>query len=483
MRQLSENKSIGFIRRNPQSPVSERFGVGFEKLDRNAFDPSDKYDKLAALGVKWVRILSGWEKTEKIKGVYDFSWLEEVVDRLSANGLTAWICLCYGNPLYTESAKKVFGSVGCPPIFSNEEKNAWLAYCKALARKFKGKVKYYEIWNEPDGVQCWKHGTSAIEYSEFCKSTAAALKEVDGGIYIVGGALGVSERWACYLKKALENGMAENLNAISFHHYAAYPEANLSFINQLKDLIYEYKPLEIIHGENGCPSSIDGNGSLHACNWTERRQAAYLLRNMIVDIKCGVKFSSWFSFVDMMEGLFGTRDDVSTRKDYGYYGLLGAEFNENGEAIGNFNPKKSYYAYQNLAAALGGEFRSFEFPKSKPYPLHWSFETGDFDESGDDFVCVGLKRKNGAQAFCYYKPVNILSTEFDSTVSFIFQNVSEDMKIVDLLSGEVYAVSKDNIEIRERYGDCCVEVKGLPVKDYPLLLTFGDFCDENIQNK
>lgn len=48
--------------------------------------------------------------------------LEEVVEHLSANRLTEWICLCYGNPLYTESAKKVFGNVGCPLIFSEEEK-------------------------------------------------------------------------------------------------------------------------------------------------------------------------------------------------------------------------------------------------------------------------------------------------------------------------------------------------------------------------
>lgn len=483
MRQLKENKLIGTIKRNSRIAPSDRFGVGFEKLDRNAFDPSDKYDKLGALGVKWIRIQSGWERTEKVKGEYDFSWLEEVVNNISANGLSAWICLCYGNPLYTESAKKVFGSVGCPPIFSDEEKNAWINYCKALAKKFKGKVTHYEIWNEPDGVQCWKHGTSAFEYSEFAKSTAAALREVDGGLYIIGGALGITERWACYLKKAMDNGLYSDLNAISFHRYTSYPENNLSFINQLKDLIKEYKPLDVIHGECGCPSCIDGNGSLHACNWTERRQAVFLLRSMIVDLKCGARFSSWFSFIDMMEGLFGSRDDVSTRKDYGYYGLLGAEFNENGEAAGEFRLKQSYYAYRNLAAALSGEFRTFEFVNDKPCPLNWSFETNGFDESGDDFIKVGFSRENGAQAFCYYKPVNILSTEFESTVSFIFQNVSDDMKIVDLLSGEVFSVSKENVVKREKYGDYCVEVRGLPVREYPVLLTFGDFMDENIAYK
>ena len=32
-------------------------GLGMEKLDRDAFDPEKVYDKVAALGVKWIRIL------------------------------------------------------------------------------------------------------------------------------------------------------------------------------------------------------------------------------------------------------------------------------------------------------------------------------------------------------------------------------------------------------------------------------------------
>ena len=31
-------------------------GIGFEKLDRDVFDPEKAYDKVAAIGVKWVRI-------------------------------------------------------------------------------------------------------------------------------------------------------------------------------------------------------------------------------------------------------------------------------------------------------------------------------------------------------------------------------------------------------------------------------------------
>ena len=61
--------------------VFSRLGIGFEKLDRDVFDPNKAYDKVSAIGVKKIRLQSGWMRTEKQKGVYDFAWLDEIVDR------------------------------------------------------------------------------------------------------------------------------------------------------------------------------------------------------------------------------------------------------------------------------------------------------------------------------------------------------------------------------------------------------------------
>ena len=75
------------------------FGIGFEKLDRDVFDPEKAYDKISKVGAKWVRLQSGWQKTEKEEGVYDFAWLDTIVDNLIERGMTPWLCLCYGNGL------------------------------------------------------------------------------------------------------------------------------------------------------------------------------------------------------------------------------------------------------------------------------------------------------------------------------------------------------------------------------------------------
>ena len=72
--QLEQLKEIGRV--TPKASVDikkSKMGIGFEKLDRNVFDPEKAYDKLAKVGVKWVRIQSGWQRTEREKGVYDFA--------------------------------------------------------------------------------------------------------------------------------------------------------------------------------------------------------------------------------------------------------------------------------------------------------------------------------------------------------------------------------------------------------------------------
>lgn len=121
---------IGKIKPKKSSEVkNSRLGLGFEKLDRDVFDPKKAYDKAADTGVKWIRLQSGWAKTEQEKGVYNFDWLDDIVDNLLSRSLKPWICLCYGNELYNAEAKEVFGAVGCVPIFTLEQKTAWDNYC------------------------------------------------------------------------------------------------------------------------------------------------------------------------------------------------------------------------------------------------------------------------------------------------------------------------------------------------------------------
>ena len=181
-------KKIGDVQAYCASDIaSSRLGIGFEKLDRDAFDPELAYDQVAALGVKWVRIQSGWAKTEKRKHEYDFAWLDAIVDNLLRRGLQPWMCLCYGNALYTEAAKEKFRGFGCPPVKTGEERTAWRLYAAAVARHFAGRVRWYEVWNEPDGDSCWSHGADAAEYggSDVVNKRRRRSRSAGGRHYVV----------------------------------------------------------------------------------------------------------------------------------------------------------------------------------------------------------------------------------------------------------------------------------------------------------
>ena len=132
-------KKIGALEHLSSNEIEySKIGIGFEKLDRDVFDPEKAYDKVAALGVKKVRIQSGWLKTERERGVYDFAWLDKIVDNLLTRGMEPWICLCYGNPLYTDFAGRIFGAVKCPPM-GEDARRGWVNYVTAITKHFKCK--------------------------------------------------------------------------------------------------------------------------------------------------------------------------------------------------------------------------------------------------------------------------------------------------------------------------------------------------------
>ncbi|MBE6695419.1 MAG: hypothetical protein E7587_03100 [Ruminococcaceae bacterium] len=448
---------------------TSRLGIGFEKLDRDAFDPEKAYDKLGNIGVKWVRIQSGWQKTEKEKGVYDFAWLDSIVDNLISRGLIPWICVCYGNKIYGGMAEEYYGAVGCPPIHTEEQRTAWHNYCVALAERYRGRVAHFEVWNEPNNLGCWKHGVSATELGEFTIATSKALREGNRECYVIGGA--VSWINVQYLNEAFKTGMADYIDAISYHFYSFDDHKLRPNISALRGIINLYNPkLEIIQGESGAPSRPFGNGAMKDGAWTEKKQCKFLLRHLVTDIGMGAKFSSYFSCMDMKEALMGRVDDKNSYKDFGYFGVLGAEFDEDGMATGNYPPKPSYYALSYLASLLEGDVESVELPiivDLTHAPHLGSVRSLMYEDGIESF---GFRLSNGSHAFAYWHPSNYLTTDFEHAVTLICA-VPGDIHLVDPMDGTIYEIPQELVE-RDEFGG--VRIRLLPIRDYPLFLVFGD---------
>lgn len=469
---MEQLKKIGKIVPKRSLDIKEsKLGIGFEKLDRNVFDPEKAYDKLALVGVKWVRIQSGWQRTERVKGQYDFEWIDKVIDNLIARGMRPWICLCYGNELYNEEAKEIFGAVGIAPIFTEEQKAGWANYVKAIVGHLKGKVDHYEIWNEPDGLWCWKHGVSGTEYGKFCVDTSAAIREVLPEATVIGGSV-CSAGHLAFINEALAAGMDKAIDAITFHEYTADESMLFENIPALKALVHSYNPnIKIIQGESGSQSRSDGCGALARGAWTPERQSKQCLRHAIADLITDVEFTSYFSCMDMIEALNGKVGDKNSYLDYGYFGILGADFDENGFSSGEYSPKPSYYAYQNVCSVFAEGAEPCDLPITRAVLYSQRLLSSDY---AGRLISKGFKKTNGSTAFAYWNSTQLLTTTFDSTVSFKITNVPGDLHLVDLLDGSIYEIPSNMIE---NSGFGTITVKNIPVRDYPLLLTFGNFVD------
>ncbi len=449
-----------------------RLGIGFEKLDRNVFDPEPAYDKLARIGVKWVRLQSGWQRTERVRGVYDFSWLDSIVDRLRSLGMIPWICLCYGNELYNKEAETVFGAVGVPPIFNDDQKTGWRNYVTALVSRYRGKVWLYEVWNEPDGKWCWKHGVNATELGQFTIDTANAVKAADPAAKVAGPALAKDQ---AFLSLALSTGMADVIDAVTYHAYMPQEADLIQHTRAMRSVCDLWNPsLELIQGESGTQSRSDGAGALRQGEWDEKKQAKYLLRHLVTDLSFDVRFTSWFSALDMIEALNGTVGDRASYLDYGYFGVLGADFDEDGRATGSYTPKPSYYALSNLASlfadagepdTLSAVFR----PEAKT--RYWL----EPDLGPEGVLQFSFKLRNGSKAIAFWHPSDVLTTDYEGTVSFrICRKPGVPMSILDPFDGSVYRVGEEHMR---EWPSGCVSFTHLPIKDYPLFLICGEIPD------
>ena len=459
--------------------VTSRMGIGFEKLDRAVFDPEKAYDKVAEIGVKWLRIQSGWARTEKKRGVYDFEWLDSIVDNLLSRGMQPWMCLCYGNPVYSEYATKFFGAVGCPPIHTEEERKAWSNYVRAVVKHYKGKIQYYEIWNEPDARYSWKHphkeneedsGPSAIEYAQLFNITADAIHEADKDAKAVGFAVAHPYNFS-YINTALANGVAERIDALSFHAYTADDTMRPEYLKNYRRLLDSYrKGIEIIQSETGAQSRSDGSGALKGLAWTPEKQMKHLLRNLLHDLAHDFKFTSYFSTMDMIEALRGLVADKKSYLDYGYFGVLSADFDENGFSTGSYTPKPSYRALQVLTALFADDCSPCEAVVRRVSLPSKRVKGNDCD---DPTICMyTFERSNGAKGLVYWNSVPLLTQTYEGTISFQTFGMDNDVKLVDLSDGSVYRMP-DEMVVDNGYGE--IQIINAPISDTPKLITFGDF--------
>jgi polysaccharide biosynthesis protein PslG len=423
------------------SPLS----IGFETLDRRMFDPKRTYEHLGKLGVKWARAQTGWCRCETTKGKYDFGWLDEVVDALGDQGIQAWFNLGYGNKLYTPEAPDV-SAVGFAPVFTPEARAGWSAFVTALAQHFADRVKCWEIWNEPNIEIFWRpKKPDAAGYVELIKLTAPIIRQHIPDAMIVGGALALCD--VNYTMACLKAGLADHVDRLSFHPYGPLPEHDENFVAAIRqELGQRQTKVKLWQGECGWPSDpkTENGTDQHGRKWDETRQAKWLLRRILTDLRQDLDLTSYFTTVDLTRYNWGNGPTNHAQS----YGVLRGS---------DYSPKPSYYAYQSLCSLFDAQTKRDETLAITP------------DSQADKtFTTAGFIR-GGRALLAYWLATDLLGAFASKRIS-LHLRTSRDATLdrpvlIDPLSQRVYELNTSARKPGE------LALFDLPLFNHPLIIT------------
>lgn len=295
----------------------------------------EEYDTVIALlkeaGVGFVRVDFLWSDIEPKRGTFNFSKYDLFVDRLSKNKIGILGILNYG----TEWASPG-GKWNHPP----ENNELFVAYASAVIERYKGKVKYWEVWNEPDSAVYWQPQDGLKTYGKLLKDVYVAAKNIDPECLILNGGLANGLAGVNIL---YDNGINHYFDILNIHYFddprrpgaikaaAAYPKLAHKIMSRNGDT---HKKIWIT--EIGCPGVPAGAATGKwwiGENPTEEDQAAWAKDVYAAVLKDGhVEKIFWAFFRDC---------DKHWNDGVDYFGLVRWDFSK----------KPAFFAYQECVRA------------------------------------------------------------------------------------------------------------------------------------
>ncbi len=449
---------LGRIRpRHAREIESSNWSVGAETMDRDYTIYANWRNYLGPLGAKQARIQSGWAKTEKEKGKYDWAWLDEIIPDMVAQGVKPWVCICYGNPIY-EGGGGTGLSGGLPE--SPEALAAWDAYVEALVDRYKEHVDQWEIWNEPRTGR----GKGAEVYAEFAARTAQVIRGHQPNarfMFAAGGAFDIPfvEQMLTWLR---DHDKLSLCNEIVYHPYSYNPDDSYGRVAELLGVVRSFSPEIIIRqNENGVPSRVGSFGAVSKYNWSELRQAKWATRRLLGDLGRDIP-SSYFSICDMAYLVRqGTRGDSDLRDDKGNLEIL-----INSKGLLEISPdrtihhaKQSYRAVQHITAIFDNRIQRV--------PDFQAALSGGSE--GAEYSIFGYQSADGHQLITLWRSSDNpgVRPELEELELTVAKGSFKDPVWVDLISGDVYDIDDT---LWKANGEGCTFLR-MPVYDAVVVVT------------
>ncbi len=278
-------------------------------------------------GIGWVRQQIRWDLVEPQKGKFHWNNFDAAIENEYKCGLNAYGQLhwkCWADP-----------TTGDDEAVAN-----WANFVSLVVNRYKHRIKYWEVWNEPDCDMFWKP-MNAANYVKLLKATYIAAKAADPGCKVIsGGVMGWGGKYTyfTFIDDVYNNGGKGYFDIMAIHPYTMPDDPNKD--NLLRRKIDDAIDRMRKHNDGGKPIWITEIGwpsnklvdPASERGVTPDEQAKYLVEAFKICLSYPqVKKVFWYGFRDV---------GVNPLDSEHHYGLI----------KNDFTTKPSYAAYRDLIA-------------------------------------------------------------------------------------------------------------------------------------
>lgn len=150
----------------------------YQYPDRGSLEKAVALMKDAGVGM--VRLDFIWQSIEYCPGTVDYAKYDHLVELLERNGIQILGILDYAADW--DSPQKQWN-------FPNPDHSAFIRYACGVVRRYQGRIKYWEVWNEPDSSAYWNPQDGMKDYVRLLKEVYPELKRSDPACLVLNGGL------------------------------------------------------------------------------------------------------------------------------------------------------------------------------------------------------------------------------------------------------------------------------------------------------
>ncbi len=312
------------------------FGIGAD--DHTSRDLSKWIPQMAAIGIRNMRACRTlWSDVEPEEGEWNWLQLDEQLNYLADHHMECWGLLYGGVKWDTKDPEGGFPS---------HDLEAWSKYVFETVKHAKGRIRYWEVWNEPPNGT---NNAPPYEYGRLMAATYEAVKAADPTSQVGMAAQSVNLN---YLEQAIRGGAKDHFDYITLHPYETLGSVTdhwgiepvyMHIVPTLRKMLASQdlprKDVPVWFTEMG-----------YDAGKSPELQAQALVKAYTMGIAEGVSVMNWFEGIDGDSGPMGLLDEKShPRPSYTAMAQMIKSLGDNPEYLGwvTFNGRDDAFLFRS----------------------------------------------------------------------------------------------------------------------------------------